>query len=199
MPKTISSLYATFFLAFFAAPLANAGESGLAHENFPRVPTTSAGKEETPHSQNLEQRMTPEASQELYEDLQSQSEAAYSDQAQIESRRQTMRKKMQERLLQADTDNDNSVSRIEAEESMPGLAKHFDQIDINHDGVITLDEMKAEDERRRELKEQKKKREAQQKLQEAEAERKLLKKPRSHKKQRKPKAAELQQPAELAS
>lgn len=193
MHKATLPLYASIFLTLSAGPV-HAGESGITHENPSRATATGNDYEPPSHNQNLEQRLTPEQRQELYQDLQSQSEAAYSDQPQIESRRQVMRKKMHERLQQADTDNDNSVSRIEAEESMPGLAKHFDEIDFNHDGVITLEEMKAEDERRRELREQKKKRESQLKLQEAEAQKKQLKKTKSRKKARKPKVPEVQQP-----
>jgi hypothetical protein len=196
MRKTTLSLCASFFLALLTTP-GQAGESSVAHDNLPRIPATPTEDDGDAH--NLEQRMTPEERQELYQNLQSQSEAAYSDHALIESRRKIMRERMSERLQHADTDNDNSVSRIEAEESMPGLAKYFDQIDFNHDGVITLDEMKAEDDRRRELREQKKMRQLQKKLQEAAAEKKQIKKAKSRKRPRKPNPPEMQQPAEVSS
>jgi hypothetical protein len=143
--------------------------------------------------------MTPQESQELYRDLQNQSEAAYADHAQIESRREAMRKRMQERLQQADTDNDNSVSRIEAEENMPGLAKHFNQIDTNHDGVITLDELKAADERRRELRELKKKNSESQSAELASGSKKNLGKTKTQKKSRNPRARKVQPSAETGS
>lgn len=152
MHKAILSPCAAFFLALFTAS-AHAGGSGSTTEGQQHAPAALPGNDENASAPGLEQRLTPQESEELYRDLQNQSEAAYADHAQIESRRQIMRKKLEERLQQADTDNDNSISRLEAEESMPGLAKHFDQIDINHDGVITLDEMKAADERNRELRE----------------------------------------------
>lgn len=101
------------------------------------------------------QRMSPEERQRFNDDLQNHSGTVYPDHEQIESRRQIMRQKMQERLQHADTDHDNSLSRAEAEENMPGLARHFDEIDTNHDGIITIDEMKAVYEKKRETAEQK--------------------------------------------
>jgi len=92
--------------------------------------------------------MSPEQRQRFNQDMETQTGKAYPDFAQIESRRQKMRERLPERMRQADKDNDNSISRAEAEESMPGVARHFDQIDANHDSVITYDEMKTAQEKR---------------------------------------------------
>lgn len=115
------------------------------------TPRQSASESAETKPPTLEQRMSPEERQRFNYDLQNHSGAVYPDHEQIESRRQLMRLKMQERLQRADTDHDNSISRSEAEENMPGLARHFDEIDTNHDGIITIDEMKAVYEKRREL------------------------------------------------
>ncbi|MCX7628336.1 MAG: EF-hand domain-containing protein [Methylophilaceae bacterium] len=96
---------------------------------------------------SLEQRLTPEEQRGIYRHLQTQAELNYGDHAQIEHRRQALRKRMQERLEQADS----SLSRIEAETNFPGLARHFDEIDLNHDGQITLEEFKAAQEIRRQV------------------------------------------------
>lgn len=42
-----------------------------------------------------------------------------------------------------DTDGDGRISRAEAQAGAPRLAEHFDDIDANKDGFITMDEMKA--------------------------------------------------------
>ena len=43
----------------------------------------------------------------------------------------------------ADADGNGTLSRAEVEQSMPRLAKQFDQIDTNKDGQLSRDEMKA--------------------------------------------------------
>ena len=47
-----------------------------------------------------------------------------------------------DRLRQADTNGDGMISRDEAA-ALPMIAKHFDEIDANHDGQITADELRA--------------------------------------------------------
>jgi hypothetical protein len=101
------------------------------------------------------QHMSPEERQRFNDELMNRSGSVYPDHEQIESRRQLMREKIQERFERADADNDASLTPTEANLSMPGLARHFDSVDTNHDGLITLDEMKAVYEKKRELSEQK--------------------------------------------
>jgi Ca2+-binding EF-hand superfamily protein len=52
-----------------------------------------------------------------------------------------MRAKVLERLKAADTDGDGTISRKEAEASMPGLAAKFERMDVDKDGKISRDEM----------------------------------------------------------
>jgi EF hand domain-containing protein len=53
-----------------------------------------------------------------------------------------------ERLKAADTNGDGMISRAEAS-ALPMIAKHFDEIDANHDGQVTTDELRAFHEQRR--------------------------------------------------
>jgi Ca2+-binding EF-hand superfamily protein len=48
-----------------------------------------------------------------------------------------------ERWKAADKDSNGTLSRAEAEASMPHLAQNFDQVDTNHDGQVSRDEMRA--------------------------------------------------------
>jgi Ca2+-binding EF-hand superfamily protein len=48
-----------------------------------------------------------------------------------------------ERWKAADKDGNGALSRTEAEASMPHLAQKFDQVDANHDGQVSHDEMRA--------------------------------------------------------
>ena len=60
---------------------------------------------------------------------------------------------MAERLKAADTNGDGMINRQEAA-ALPLIAKHFDDIDANHDGQITRDELHAFHEQQRALREQ---------------------------------------------
>ncbi len=103
------------------------------------VPSSAAETAVTPPRQNsLEERINQ----------------AYPDREQVESRRKQMRARMREKLQRADQNGDGSISRAEAERDLPGVARHFDQIDVNRDGIISRDELRAAREKRRELREQ---------------------------------------------
>jgi Ca2+-binding EF-hand superfamily protein len=52
------------------------------------------------------------------------------------------RGKMMERLKAADTNGDGMISKQESA-ALPRLAKDFDAIDANHDGQVTMDELRA--------------------------------------------------------
>ena len=56
-------------------------------------------------------------------------------------RHEDKREKMMDKLRQADTNRDGAISRDEANKSLPHLAKNFDKIDENHDGLITREEL----------------------------------------------------------
>jgi Ca2+-binding EF-hand superfamily protein len=53
-----------------------------------------------------------------------------------------------ERLRAADTNGDGMISKEEAK-ALPRLLKHFDEIDANHDGQVTPEEMRAHHEKTR--------------------------------------------------
>jgi hypothetical protein len=95
----------------------------------------------------------PETRQQLNRTLNNQTDQAYPDREQIEQRRMQMRERMREKLQRADQNGDGSISRAEAERDLPGMARHFDQIDANHDGVISREELRAAREKMREMRE----------------------------------------------
>lgn len=102
----------------------------------------------------LEERMNQNDRQRLNHDLNNQSIQAYPDGQKMEERRKKMQGKMRERLQKADQNGDGAISRSEAEREMPGMARHFEQIDSNHDGILNKEELKAAHEKRREMREQ---------------------------------------------
>ena len=79
----------------------------------------------------------------LRRDLMMYSRAVDPSHIQIEEQRRIMRKRIQERFLGSDKDNDGTISREEAAETLPQIFRHFTQVDINDDGVISLSELEA--------------------------------------------------------
>jgi Ca2+-binding EF-hand superfamily protein len=71
------------------------------------------------------------------------------DPQRAEQMRAKFQERMQERFRQADKNGDGALSKAEAENSMPRIARHFDAIDSNHDGKITQDEIRASVEKHR--------------------------------------------------
>ena len=51
--------------------------------------------------------------------------------------------KLAQRFRRADADGNGMLSRAEAETAAPRLAKHFDAIDVNRDGQISPEEIRA--------------------------------------------------------
>lgn len=53
-----------------------------------------------------------------------------------------MRERLKQRFSQADASKDGALSKEEAKQ-MPMVAAHFDEIDTNHDGKVSLDEIET--------------------------------------------------------
>lgn len=51
--------------------------------------------------------------------------------------------KMDQRFKKADSDGNGTLSRAEAGQGMPMLAKNFDRVDVNKDGQLSRDEIAA--------------------------------------------------------
>lgn len=60
-----------------------------------------------------------------------------------EKRHDAMREQAEERFKAADTDGDGRLSKAEAEQGMPMLAKRFDALDTDKDGALTSEELAA--------------------------------------------------------
>lgn len=106
----------------------------------PSVPAAEP-EPETIQVQILDKRISIEDRLRLRRDLYEYSKSVDAAHIQIEERRRLMRKRIQERFLDADHDNDGSLSREEATEMLPQVARHFNQFDLNADGVLTLSEL----------------------------------------------------------
>lgn len=52
------------------------------------------------------------------------------------------RRAQRDRVRALDTDHDQALSRAEIGDALPRLSQHFDQLDRNHDGKLTRDEVR---------------------------------------------------------
>lgn len=94
-------------------------------------------------AQTLDGNITDEERLRLRRDLDEYSRSVDPAHVQIEERRRVMHQRLVERFASSDKDNDGSISREEAAETMPQIARHFNQVDLNGDGIITLNELEA--------------------------------------------------------
>lgn len=60
---------------------------------------------------------------------------------QIQDRRRSMSQGIQERFFRADRDGDNLLSRQEVVDSLPQVARHYNQVDLDVDGYISITEL----------------------------------------------------------
>lgn len=60
---------------------------------------------------------------------------------QIEDRRRLMSKGVQERFFGADKDNDGLLSLQEVVDSLPQVARHYNQVDLDGDNSISMNEL----------------------------------------------------------
>lgn len=93
--------------------------------------------------QTLNLNFSPENREKLRRALNDYSRAVDPDHDQIEERRRAMQASIQERFLEADTDRDGKIDRQEATEKLPQIARHFNGVDTNQDGFISLEELQA--------------------------------------------------------
>ena len=89
----------------------------------------------------LEGSISVEERMRLHRDLNVYSRSIDSNHIVIENHRRGMRQRLYERFSGSDKDNDGSISREEATETLPQIARHFTQVDTNGDGVVTLNEL----------------------------------------------------------
>ena len=94
-------------------------------------------------TETLDKKLSPEALNRLQRELYEYNSTVDPGHIQIEERRKMLYKRLKERCEQSDPDNDGTMSRIEAAEFMPQIARHFSTVDTNNDDLISLEELAA--------------------------------------------------------
>ncbi|MBC7786798.1 MAG: hypothetical protein H7Z18_04960 [Methylophilaceae bacterium] len=91
--------------------------------------------------QTLNYNFSPEARVRLRKSLSEYAKSNDPEHRQIEARRREMRESVKARFSACDKDIDDTIDRTETTECLPQVARHFNQVDINGDGLISLDEL----------------------------------------------------------
>jgi hypothetical protein len=91
--------------------------------------------------QTLEQNFSPEDRARLRKALADYAKSTDPEHDQIEHKRKAMKESIEERFNYCDKDNDDSIDREEATLCLPQIARRFSSVDVDEDGVITLEEL----------------------------------------------------------
>src|SRR5664279_4681967 len=102
---------------------ANHEAQSNAEEVTPQI--TDEDAQDVSDQQTLGNEVSDKDHMSLRRDLDAYSRSANPDHVLLEERRRMMHKQIQERFFAADRDNDGSLSREEAAEALPQIARHF--------------------------------------------------------------------------
>lgn len=119
--------------------------------------------------QTLEYNFSPDDRARLRKALADYSKTTDPEHTQIEQRRKAMQESVEARFNQCNKDIDDSLDREEVTECLPQIARHFNYVDVDENGVITLEELQLAQAKLVERRKAAEARMEAQKIQEAEA------------------------------
>ena len=93
------------------------------------------------YQKTLNLNFSPERREMLRKALEEYARSIDPSHDQIEERRRAMQESIEARFFEADTNNNSTIDRQEATEKLPQIARHFNSVDTNQDGVISLSEL----------------------------------------------------------
>jgi Ca2+-binding EF-hand superfamily protein len=89
----------------------------------------------------LEHNFSPEDRARLRKALADYAKNTDPEHTQIEIKRKAMKESIAKRFNDCNKDNDDSLDREETTLCLPQIARHFSYVDVDEDGVITLEEL----------------------------------------------------------
>lgn len=101
----------------------------------------NADNDEVGLSKTLEQNFSPEDRARLRKALSDYARNTDPDHQWMEQKRKAMHDSISQRFNECNRDNDDSLDREEATLCLPQVARHFSYVDVDDNGVITLEEL----------------------------------------------------------
>lgn len=147
-------------------PVFAGGKSGVVAEDKPIMEDADQNGLE----QTLEYNFSPDDRARLRKALADYAKSTDPEHDQIEQKRKLMKASIEERFNGCDKDNDDSIDREEATLCLPQIARRFSYVDVDEDGVITLEELELAQAKQDERQKAAEAKLEAQKIQEAEAE-----------------------------
>lgn len=102
-----------------------------------------ADNDDTGLSKTLEQNFSPEDRARLRKALSDYARNTDPDHQLMQQKRKAMHDSIAQRFNECNRDNDDSLDREEATMCLPQVARHFSYVDLDGNGVITLDELET--------------------------------------------------------
>ena len=126
-------------LALNANPVSRATGTAVAEK--PKRAIESDDDAKDGYQKTLNLNFSPERREMLRKALEDYARSIDPSHDQIEERRRAMQESIEARFFEADYNNDSTIDRQEATEKLPQIARHFNSVDTNQDGVISLTEL----------------------------------------------------------
>ncbi len=126
-------------LLLATAPAAAAGKNALVSDD--NAKEVIEANDETISEQTLEHNFSPEDRARLRKALADYAKNTDPEHVQIEIKRKEMKDSLQARFNGCDQDADDSLDHEETTECLPQVARHFSYVDVDENGVITLEEL----------------------------------------------------------
>lgn len=102
---------------------------------------SSLDNDENGLEQTLEHNFSPDDRARLRKALADYTKTTDPEHNQIEQKRKAMKEGVAARFSACDKDSDESLDREETTECLPQIARHFSYVDVDENGLITLEEL----------------------------------------------------------
>jgi hypothetical protein len=137
---TAAKITSVFLLSLIvSAPVFADSKNAVALDEVTRDAT--ADNDETGLEQTLEYNFSPDDRARLRKALADYAKSTDPEHGQIEQKRKAMKESVAARFSACDKDSDESLDREETTECLPQVARHFSYVDVDEDGLITLEEL----------------------------------------------------------